>query len=88
MAKYSCRYSVNNFKILIILRYSVLGALLFLIYTNYLSGGLTRMCKIFADGKSLFSKVIDKNNSNSQLNSDFGKIIKWVSNAKCLSTLI
>ena len=36
------------------------------------------MCKIFADDKSLSSKVIDKNNSNSQLNSDPMKISKWV----------
>ena len=35
------------------------------------------MCKIFADDTSLFSKVIDKNNSNSQLNSDLAKISKW-----------
>ena len=36
------------------------------------------MCKIFADDTSLFSKVIDKNNSNSQLTSDPVKISKWV----------
>ena len=35
------------------------------------------MCKIFADDTSLFSKVIDKNNSNSQFNSDLAKISKW-----------
>ena len=35
------------------------------------------MCKIFADDTSLFLKVIDKNNSNSQLNSDLAKISKW-----------
>ena len=35
------------------------------------------MCKVFADDKSLFSKVIDKNNSNSQLKSDLAKISKW-----------
>ena len=35
------------------------------------------MCKIFADDLYLFSKVIDKNNSNSQLNSDPAKIGKW-----------
>ena len=36
------------------------------------------MCKIFADETPLFSKVIDKNNSNAQLNSDLAKIGKWV----------
>ena len=55
---------------------SVLGPLLFLIYINDLPDELTSMCKIFADDTSLFSKVIDKNNSNSQLNSDLAKINK------------
>ena len=31
------------------------------------------MCKILTDHTSLFSKVIDKNNSKSQLNSDLTK---------------
>ena len=53
---------------------SVLGPLLFLIYINDLPDGLTSMCKIFADDTSLFSKVIDRNISNSQLNSDLAKI--------------
>ena len=37
------------------------------------------MCKIFADDTSLFSKVIDKNNSNSQhdSDSDLAKTSKW-----------
>ena len=35
------------------------------------------MCKIFADETSLFSKVNDKGNSNTQLNSDLAKISKW-----------
>ena len=35
------------------------------------------MCKIFADDTSLFSKVNDKSNSNSQLNPDLVKISKW-----------
>ena len=56
---------------------SVLGPLLFLIYINDLADGLTSMCKIFADDTSLFSKVIDRNNSNSQLNSNLAKISKW-----------
>ena len=56
---------------------SVLGPLLFLIYINDLLAGLTSMCKIFADDTSLFSKVNDKSNSNTQLNSDSAKISKW-----------
>ena len=36
------------------------------------------MCKIFAGNTDLFSKVIDENNSNAQLNPDLMKISKWV----------
>ena len=54
-----------------------LGQRLFLIYISGLPDGLTSMCKIFADDTSLFSKVIDKKDSNSQLNSDLAKISKW-----------
>ena len=53
---------------------SVLGPLLFLIYINDLPDGLASMCKIFVDDTSLFSKLNDKSNSNSQLNSDLAKI--------------
>ena len=56
---------------------SVLGQLLFLIYINDLPAELTSMCKIFADDTSLFSKVNDKSNSNTQLNSDLAKVSKW-----------
>ena len=41
-----------------------------------LPDGLTSMCKIFADDTSLFSKVNDKSNSNSKLNSNLAKISK------------
>ena len=67
MAKYLCRCSTR----------SGFGPLLFLIYINDLPDGLTSLCKIFPDDTSLFSKVIDKNNPNSQLNSDLAKISKW-----------
>ena len=56
---------------------SALGPLLFLIYINDLPDELTSMCKIFSDDTFLFSTVIDKNNSNFQLNSDLAKISKW-----------
>ena len=57
---------------------SVLGPLQFFIYINDITDGLTSMCKILTDDTSLFSKVIDKNKSNFQLNSDLAKISKWV----------
>ena len=52
---------------------SVLGALLFLICINDLPDGSNSMCKILPDNTFLFSKVIAKNNSNSQLHSDLSK---------------
>ena len=55
---------------------SVLGLLLPLIYINNLPDELTSISRIFADDASLVSKVINKNNSNSQLNSDLAKISK------------
>ena len=67
---------------------SVLGPLLFLIYINDLPAGLTSVCKIFADDTSLFSKVNDKSNSNTQLNSDLEKVRNGLSNGRCPSTLI
>ena len=57
---------------------SVLGSLLFLIYVNDLPDGITSMCKIFADDTSLFSKVLDMNQSVTELNLDLEKISQWV----------
>ena len=56
---------------------SVLGPLLFLIYINDLPDGITSICKIFADDTSLFSKVLDINESANKLNTDLEKITKW-----------
>ena len=56
---------------------SVLGPLLFLIYINDLPDGISSLCKIFADDTSLFSKVIDINESANNLNSDLEKITEW-----------
>ena len=49
---------------------SFLGPFLFLIYINYLPDRLTSICKIFADDKSLFSKVINKKKSEVEPNKD------------------
>ena len=54
-------------------RGSVLGALLFLICINDRPDGSHSMCKILADNTLLFSKVIGKNNSNSQFHSDLSE---------------
>ena len=56
---------------------SVLGPLLLLIDINDLPDGITSICKIFADDTSLFSKVLDINESANKLNTDLEKITKW-----------
>ena len=52
---------------------SVLGPRLFLIYVNDLPDGITSVCKIFADDTSLFTKVLDINESTNKLNTDLKK---------------
>ena len=52
---------------------SVLGPLLFLIYINDLSDGLSSNAKLFADDTSLFSVVHDINTSATELNKDLKK---------------
>ena len=59
---------------------SVLGPLLFLIFINYLSDGVTSIFKIFADDTSLFSKVYDIDISAKELNSDS---VNGLFNGKC-----
>ena len=56
---------------------SVLGPLLSLIYINDLPDGINSLCKIFADGTSLFQKVYEMHKSASNLNDDLEKISYW-----------
>ena len=53
---------------------SILGVLLFLIYINDLSNDIKTKCKLFTDGKSLFSKIHDIDTSENDLNHDLEKI--------------
>ena len=53
---------------------SILGPLLFLVYINDLSTGLSSNPRLFADDTSLFSIVHDRNTSTNELNNDFLKI--------------
>ena len=64
---------------------SVLGPLLSLIYINDLPDGITSICKIFADDTSLFSKVLDVNESTKKLNL---QLVNGLSNGKCILILI
>ena len=56
---------------------SVLEPLLLLIYINDLPDGITSICKIFVDDTSLFSKVLDANESTKKINFDLEKNSEW-----------
>ena len=56
---------------------SVLGPLLFLVYINDLTEGLTSNIKLFADDTSIFSVVRDSSSSSLSLNEDLSKISQW-----------
>ena len=57
--------------------FSVLGPLLFLIYINDLPDGLTRLCKIFTDDTSLFSKAVNRKKSEIEPNRDLKLASQW-----------
>ena len=56
--------------------------MLFLIYINDISEGLTTNVRLFADDVSLFSVVDNNNLSATNLNSDLSKINAWASQWK------
>ena len=56
---------------------SILGPLLFLIYTNDLSENLISHPKVFADETSLFSVIFNKDLSAKNFNDDLNKKNNW-----------
>ena len=60
----------------------VLGPLLFLIYVNDLPDRITSICKTFADDTSPFSKVLDLDESVTELNTDPKSISQWANQWK------
>ena len=62
---------------------SILGPLLFLIYTNDLPDNLNSLIKLFVDDNFLFSTLYDTNHFAKVLN-DLNKISEWAYNGKYL----
>ena len=60
----------------LLLQKLVLRPLLFSLYINKLPDGIQSICKIFADGTSLFSKYQDFKKSEQELNKDLYVIMK------------
>ena len=66
---------------------SVFGPLLFLIYINDLTGGLSTNAKLFADDTSLFSVMHDIQTSANNLNKDLERANNWATQWKLLNKL-
>ena len=60
-----------------VLQESIFGPLLFLIYINDLSGGLTTNAKLFADDVPLFCVANNINLLATNFNNDLSKINVW-----------
>ena len=56
---------------------SILGPLLFLIYINDVTNGLSSSAKLFADDTSLFSVVFNVDATAKELNDDLAKVQDW-----------
>ena len=65
-----------------VLQGSILGPLLFLVYINNLSIGLSLNPRLFADDTFLFSVVHDRNISTNELNNDLLMIRIWAYQCK------
>ena len=61
---------------------SILSPLLFLVYVNHLSDGLTTITRLFADDNSLLSVVDDITFSATNLKRDLSKINAWANQWK------
>ena len=61
---------------------SILGPLLFLIYTNDLPGDLSSKTKFFSDDTYLFNVAHGINNSANELNNDLKKVSNWAFQCK------
>ena len=61
---------------------SVLGPLLFLIFINDLTEGISSNIRLFADDVALFAKVTDPNVTYQTLTNDLAKISEWASKWK------